>query len=62
MAKYCILGSGITGLSVAYYLRKDNPNAEIVILEEQGKSGGVIESNAFGDLEESVLKEMDRLF
>ena len=49
MSKICILGSGITGLSVAYYLKKYNPTAELIILEEQKSSGGVIESNVFGD-------------
>lgn len=49
MAKYCILGSGIAGLSMAYYLRKNNPTAEITILEEQAIAGGVIDSDPFGD-------------
>ena len=49
MAKFCILGSGIAGLSTAYYLKKNNPSSTIVILEEQHKAGGVIDSDPFGD-------------
>ena len=49
MAKFCILGSGIAGLSTAYYLRKNNPNSEIIILEEKAIAGGVIDSDPFGD-------------
>jgi len=49
MAKFCVLGSGIAGLSVAYYLKKYNPGAEVVILEEKTISGGLIDSNYFGD-------------
>jgi oxygen-dependent protoporphyrinogen oxidase len=49
MARFCVLGSGITGLSVAYYLKKHNPTAGVIILEEKSVSGGVIESGSFGD-------------
>tara|TARA_B100000795_G_scaffold77851_1_gene55598 strand:+ start:8496 stop:9824 length:1329 start_codon:yes stop_codon:yes gene_type:complete len=49
MSKICILGSGITGLSVAYYLKKYHPTAELIILEDLKSSGGVIASNEFGD-------------
>ena len=49
MAKFCILGSGIAGLSTAYYLKKNNPSSTIIILEEQHKAGGVIDSDPFGD-------------
>ena len=49
MARFCVLGSGISGLSVAYYLKKNNPTAEVVVLEEKSVAGGVIESGSFGD-------------
>lgn len=48
-SKVCILGSGITGLSYAYYLQKYRPDIEFVILEEKENAGGVIQSNKFGD-------------
>lgn len=40
--KIAILGSGIAGLSYAYYLKKYQPGVEFVILESSGKSGGVV--------------------
>jgi len=47
MSKFCVVGSGIAGLSAAYYLKKYNPTAEVVVLEERMVSGGVIESDTF---------------
>ena len=49
MSKICILGSGIAGLSVAYYLKKYHPTSHITVLQEQKYSGGVIESSSFDD-------------
>ena len=49
MSKICILGSGIAGLSVAYYLKKYHPTSHITVLEEEKDSGGVIESSSFDD-------------
>lgn len=40
--KVCILGAGISGLSLAYYIRKFSPKTPIIILEKKQKSGGVI--------------------
>ena len=40
--KVAILGAGITGLTFAYYLKKNHPNIEFVILEESDRAGGVV--------------------
>ncbi len=45
MKRVAILGAGITGLSVAWYLKKKYRNAlEIAIYEKSGRAGGWIES------------------
>jgi len=35
MSDYLIIGAGISGLYVAYNIRKKNPNAKITILEKE---------------------------
>ncbi len=39
-----ILGGGISGLSLAYYLRKKFPSVKITLLEKNNRLGGVIET------------------
>ncbi len=39
--KAVIVGAGFTGLSAAYYLSKNNPDLEIVIVEKEGQAGGL---------------------
>ncbi len=49
--KYVILGAGISGLSLAWFLRKNNPDCELLILEKSSKTGGYIQThNTFGFL------------
>ncbi|MCX6991261.1 MAG: protoporphyrinogen oxidase [Chlamydiae bacterium] len=40
-----ILGAGISGLSAAYYLSKNDPSCSITILEKQDRAGGWIKSS-----------------
>lgn len=40
--KVCILGAGISGLSLAHYLKKYNPRLDISVLEKNSSPGGVI--------------------
>jgi len=40
--KLVIIGGGITGLSLAYFLREKNPSFDIVVLESEKKAGGKI--------------------
>ena len=47
--KIAILGSGIAGLSYAYYLKKYQPGIEFTILESSSKSGGVVFSEIKDD-------------
>ena len=42
--KTVILGGGLSALSVAWYLRKKNPNAQITLLEKEARVGGWIET------------------
>lgn len=42
MKKIAILGAGISGLSTAYYLKKEFPNSEIKIFESEKVAGGKI--------------------
>lgn len=48
--KLAVLGGGISGLSLAYYLKKYAPNDEVVVFEKAACSGGVIDSCIIGDL------------
>lgn len=51
--KVAILGSGIAGLSYAYYLKKYKPDVEFVILESSSKSGGLV----FSEITEGCVFE-----
>lgn len=42
--RVAVLGGGISGLSSAYYINKEFPNAKITIFEKQDKLGGWISS------------------
>ncbi len=42
MPRIGIIGAGITGLSLAWYLQKFHPNCSITLYEKEKKSGGVI--------------------
>nr|WP_263312902.1 protoporphyrinogen oxidase [Mammaliicoccus sp. Marseille-Q6498] len=45
MAKrIAIIGAGITGLSAAHYLRKEDPNIQIDVYEQQDRVGGKIKT------------------
>ncbi len=41
---YAILGGGISGLSLAWYLRQREPEARITLIERTGRLGGKIET------------------
>ncbi|MBU6446616.1 MAG: protoporphyrinogen oxidase, partial [Verrucomicrobia bacterium] len=43
-----ILGGGITGLSAAWFLKKQNPYAQIVLLEKESRLGGWIRTSQDG--------------
>ncbi|HET9911098.1 MAG TPA: protoporphyrinogen oxidase [Anaerolineales bacterium] len=51
MTKLVIVGGGIAGLSAAYYARKRNPDAEIMLVESSDRWGGKIRTDrvAFDD-------------
>ena len=53
---FTVIGSGIVGLSTAYHLRKNNPNAKIIVLEKGMLPEGASTKNAgfacFGTLSE----------
>jgi oxygen-dependent protoporphyrinogen oxidase len=38
--KIAIIGAGVSGLSLAYYLRKYSPETEIVVYEQADRVGG----------------------
>jgi len=43
-----ILGGGISGLSAAWHLRKQNPSAQITLLEKENRLGGYIGTSHIG--------------
>lgn len=43
--KYIILGAGITGLSLAYFLNQASPFADITVLEKKARPGGWIQTD-----------------
>lgn len=49
--KYVILGAGITGLSLAWFLKKQFPDCQLLILEKASKAGGWMQTHqTFGYL------------
>ena len=42
----CIVGAGITGLSVAYWLKKEDPNLKIIIVDKGALASGATGRNA----------------
>ena len=42
-----VVGAGISGLSAAYYFKKDRPNAEVLILDNRDDFGGHAKRNEF---------------
>ncbi|MCH9632940.1 MAG: Protoporphyrinogen oxidase [Chlamydiae bacterium] len=49
--KYVILGAGISGLTLAWFLKKNDPECDLLILEKSSKTGGWIQThNTFGFL------------
>ena len=42
-----VVGAGISGLSAAYYFKKDRPNAEVLILDNHDDFGGHAKRNEF---------------
>lgn len=46
-----IIGSGISGLSTAWYLQQQRPNLSIAVFEQQGRAGGRIDSTKVGSHE-----------
>lgn len=45
-----VLGAGISGLSLAYYLKKFRPQDQILVLEKLDRVGGVIDADVQGPL------------
>jgi len=46
MPDVIVIGGGIAGLTAAYLLKNQNPNLELLVLEEQSQAGGNIKSLA----------------
>lgn len=42
--RYCIVGGGIAGLSLAWYLQKEQPESDVVLVEKSDRLGGWIET------------------
>src|SRR5256714_5627851 len=50
-----VVGGGISGLSAAYFFRKSNPNARILILENHDDFGGHAKRNEFTVVDRKLL-------
>lgn len=48
-SNYAIIGGGLSGLTAAYYLRKNLPDAAITVFESSPRLGGVLETVRNGD-------------
>ncbi len=46
---YAIIGGGISGLSAAFYLQKEKPEASITVFESSARLGGVLKTVRHGD-------------
>src|SRR5215469_16906147 len=44
MSRVVIVGGGISGLALAYRLEQRAPDAEVIVLEERARLGGVIDT------------------
>ena len=62
-ADVCIVGGGLTGLWTAYYLKKQNPSLEVVVLEREfagfgasGRHGGWLSNELAGSREAMAAK------
>ena len=42
--KIAIIGAGITGLSSAYFIKKQDPTIEVTIFEDSNSPGGKIQT------------------
>lgn len=42
--RVAVVGAGISGLTAAFYLRRDNPNLAVVVLESSDRVGGILET------------------
>lgn len=49
--RFIVVGAGITGLTAAYRLSKDDPNASITLIEADDRLGGKIRSSPFAGLD-----------
>ena len=69
--RYCVIGAGIVGLSTAYHLLLDDPEASVVVLEREdavathqtGHNSGVIHSGIYyepGSLKATFCKAGER--
>ena len=69
--RYCVIGAGIVGLSTAYHLLLDDPEASVVVLEREdavathqtGHNSGVIHSGIYyepGSLKATFSKAGER--
>ena len=69
--RYCVIGAGIVGLSTAYHLLADDPDASVVVLEAEdavathqtGHNSGVIHSGIYyepGSLKATFAKAGER--
>ena len=47
--RFAIVGAGLTGLSAAYFLRREFPDAEISVFDSDERVGGKIRSHREGD-------------
>ncbi len=54
-----VLGGGVSGLSAAWYLRKKDPRAEIILLEKGSRLGGVIQTD---EIQGSLVERGPRTF
>lgn len=45
MTKIAIIGAGISGLSLAWYLQKFHQNGSITLFEKENRYGGMIETS-----------------
>lgn len=48
-SSYAIIGGGISGLSAAFYLQREKPDALITVFESNQRLGGVLKSVRHGD-------------